>query len=118
ALYPTQSFVTKVPGTSWARTHFFRRGVRKDTEMAWIRLSCHALIATSALVLGGCATKPVRVELHSYPLGAEVRTPKGEVLGLTPLVLEGETLKHAAPDGRLLSFSVDAQGYVSSQHTI
>jgi hypothetical protein len=71
-----------------------------------------------ALASGACSQKYARVQIFSEPLGAEVRTPKGEVLGLTPLTLEGDALKQASPDGKLMTVVVDAPGYVASHYTL
>ncbi|MCC7441902.1 MAG: hypothetical protein IT285_09725 [Bdellovibrionales bacterium] len=86
--------------------------------MAQARSTSALLCIAGGLALAGCSQKYARVQIYSEPLGAEVRTPKGDVLGLTPLTLEGDTLKQAAPDGRSLSVVLDAPGYVASNQSM
>ena len=55
---------------------------------------------TASLVGMGCAGS--RVTLKSDPAGAQVQNFRGEVIGTTPLVLQGDRLDQAKRNGRLV----------------
>jgi hypothetical protein len=73
------------------------------------------LIASSSLLLMAACGAAHRVELRAEARDVEFRSLNGEVLGSSPLVLEGEKLlKVRQPDGRV-ALRVSAPGHVSRE---
>jgi hypothetical protein len=67
------------------------------------------------LMLNGCGSASKRtVDLRSEPTGSEVRTPEGEVLGMTPLKIEEEQLNKISKKG-VFSVEITHPGYVQDR---
>jgi len=80
---------------------------------AFSRLASRLIASSSLLLVTACAGH--RVELRSEARDVEFRTLKGEVLGGSPLILEGEKLaKVRQADGRV-AVRVSAPGQLSRE---
>ncbi len=88
-----------------------RRGARSFSGQSVKRMTGLYL---AILTLSACGTVARRVEISSTPTGASVRTAQGQVLGVTPVTLESDTLALASSSG-MVSVVLNAPGHLERE---